>query len=140
MQLVSEKNNIRRIDDSQSTNPSTCITAVKTFGNDIGSIMLGGYQSHFDYTEVIETIRQYPSIQTLILFPDTIQDFRQHITADDIFQVYDASSMQEAVDIARDHTESGKICLMSPGAKSFSLRTSMSQRGDQFLEHITHHD
>lgn len=40
MQLVSEKNNIRRIDDSQSTNPSTCITAIHTYGNEISTMML----------------------------------------------------------------------------------------------------
>ncbi|USN56936.1 MAG: hypothetical protein H6766_00180 [Candidatus Peribacteria bacterium] len=139
MQLVSEKNGIRRIDDSQSTNPSTCVTAVRTFGDQVGSIMLGGYQSHFDYTEVMETIRQYPSIQTLILFPDTIHDFRKHIKPSDTFSIFDAKSMAEAVDIARDHTPAGTICLMSPGAKSFSLRTSMSERGDQFLEYIEKH-
>lgn len=48
-------------------------------------------------------------------------------------------NMKEAVDRARDHTESGKICILSPGAKSFSLRTSMAERGTEFATHIKAH-
>jgi UDP-N-acetylmuramoylalanine-D-glutamate ligase len=99
--------------------------------------MLGGYQSNFDYTEVLETIRQYHSIHTLILFPNTIDDFRRHITTDDTRQVFDVASMQEAVDIAREHTKPNHICLLSPGAKSFSLWTSMSERGKDFQHAIS---
>jgi UDP-N-acetylmuramoylalanine--D-glutamate ligase len=134
LQLVSTAHSIERYDDSQSTNPTTCIMALRTLGHRTDTLMLGGYQSHFDYSELITELEQY-DIPNIILFPDTINDFKKHLDTDR-YQIYEASSMSDAVQRARDHTAPQTICLLSPAAKSFSLWTSMSQRGKQFLECI----
>lgn len=134
LQKVATKKEITFYNDSQSTNPSTAITAIKTFGNTIGTLMLWWYQSHFDYQKLIDIIHQY-DIPHIILFPDTISDFEKLLTQNN-YTIHYAYSMKEAITIAYQHTPAHHICLLSPAAKSFSLRNNVYHRGDEFIEQV----
>ena len=45
-----------------------------------------------------------------------------------------AEGLPEAVAIAKDITEKGKICLLSPAAASYNVYQNFEKRGDHFRE------
>lgn len=106
----------------------------------IGCIMLGGTDSWFDYREVVERI-QYYNIGVVILFPDTIEQIRKLLTTsyemlDAGPVILEAGSVEEAVGLAYKHCPHGKVCLLSPASKSFSICKNVYERGDLFREFV----
>ncbi len=49
----------------------------------------------------------------------------------DIFLV---ETMEEAVDVAKKHTQKGTICLLSPAAASYGFFKNFEDRGNKFKE------
>jgi len=131
---------IRWINDSQATSPSPTLVALDALGSEIGCIMLGGTDSWFDYREVVERI-QYYNIGVVILFPDTIEQIRKLLTTsyemlDAGPVILEAGSVEEAVGLAYKHCPHGKVCLLSPASKSFSICKNVYERGDLFREFV----
>ena len=42
--------------------------------------------------------------------------------------------MEQAVSIAKQNTEKGKICLLSPAASSYGFYKNFQERGNKFKE------
>ncbi len=139
LEFVAEKSDIRFYNDSQATSPGPSLAALAALWPEIGSIMLWGSDSGFDYTKLVKILKSY-AIPVIILFPDTVSVFREMFVAIDYHPtVYTAWSMQEAVALAFAHTPKHTVCLLSPAAKSFSLFRNVYDRGDQFRACVLAH-
>jgi len=89
---------------------------------------------------VVERI-QYYNIGVVILFPDTIEQIRKLLTTsyemlDAGPVILEAGSVEEAVGLAYKHCPHGKVCLLSPASKSFSICKNVYERGDLFREFV----
>src|SRR5262249_13342209 len=121
-------------DDSIATVPDATLAALEALGSGVQTLLLGGHERNLDFTEFG---KQLPAnIKTVILFPPTgvriwkaIEQNSKHPVLPEAFFVRD---MDQAVTLAYQWTEPGKICLLSPASPSFGMFKDYRERGDLF--------
>lgn len=138
LEFSGEYNQIRFYNDSLATIPQATIHAIEALGNDVETLIAGGYDRHIDYSELGAYLRRHP-VPTLILLPDTGEKIWEAIGSvtpgeetSSIMRKYTAGSMEEAVRLAYTHTQPGKICLLSPASASYNMFRDYADRGEQF--------
>ena len=121
-------------DDSIATVPDATLAALEALGSDVQTLLLGGHERNLDFTQFGE--RLPANVKTLILFPPTgvriwraIEAHSKNSVLPETFFVRD---MEQAVKIAYQRTEQGKICLLSPASPSFGTFKDYRERGDLF--------
>ncbi|MBI4443209.1 MAG: UDP-N-acetylmuramoyl-L-alanine--D-glutamate ligase, partial [Acidobacteria bacterium] len=122
--------------DSIATVPEATMAALDTLGEDVETILLGGTDRHLDFLALAQRLLA-SSVKTLILFPATGERMWQALCEQDReaaqrFQHFFVQTMEEAVELARQHTAKGKICLHSPASPSFGLFRDYRDRGGRF--------
>lgn len=140
LEFVGEHHGIRFFNDSLATIPAAAIEGIEALGDDVETIIAGGHDRGSDYTELGSFISS-SKIKTLILFPSTGERIWNAVceaVPNESLRPkkYDANSMKEAVIAAYENTDSGKICLMSPGSASFGMFENYKDRGDQFKKEV----
>ncbi|MBI3576966.1 UDP-N-acetylmuramoyl-L-alanine--D-glutamate ligase [Candidatus Gottesmanbacteria bacterium] len=139
LEFVGEFRGISFYNDSLATIPEATIHALTALGDDVATLIAGGFDRGLDYTALGEFLAKRKSLQTLILFPDTgekIWTAILHIDPAPTIQKFDIASMEEAVGLAYQHTPAGKICLLSPAAASFNLFRDYAHRGEEFRKWV----
>ena len=121
-------------DDSIATVPDATLAALEALGSDVQTLLLGGHERNLDFTHFGE--RLPANVKTLILFPPTgvriwraVEAHSKNSVLPETFFVRD---MEQAVRIAYQRTEQGKICLLSPASPSFGTFKDYRERGDLF--------
>jgi len=137
LEFVGEYKGIRFYNDSLSTIPQTTIHALKALGDDVETLIAGGFDRGLDFSELGEFIKK-TKLSSLILFPNTgeriWETVAKVIPKEKLPQRYDVTSMEEAVQIAYKITSPGKICLLSPASPSFGIFRDYEERGNLFKE------
>jgi UDP-N-acetylmuramoylalanine--D-glutamate ligase len=162
LQLVGTVRNIRFYEDTLATIPEATIAAIDALHSDVGTLIAGGHERKQDYSNLANKILN-SGIKNLIIFPATgprlaeeinkqVQSARaqpdagnrkvadprpgdsEHVPAAPA--MFYTESMSEAVKFALDHTASGKICLLSPAAPSFTLFKDYRDEGAQYRQAI----
>ncbi len=132
LQCVATKNGIRFYADTLATIPEATIAAIETLNPT--TLIAGGHERHQNYAELGKKI-DASNIQTLILFPDTGLRIKESVSRQSV-QCFMAESMQEAISLAFKYTGSGKICLLSPAAPSFTLFKDYKDEAEQYKKSI----
>ncbi|HEY2380283.1 MAG TPA: UDP-N-acetylmuramoyl-L-alanine--D-glutamate ligase [Terriglobia bacterium] len=121
-------------DDSIATVPDATLAALDALGSNVQTLILGGHERNLDFKEFGQ--RLPANIRTVILFPPTgvriwqaIETNSNHAALPEAFFVRE---MEQAVKIAYQKTEQGRICLLSPAAPSFGTFKDYRERGDLF--------
>jgi len=128
LQKIAEQDGVIYVDDSKSTNPGSVVAALEAFSQPI-VLIAGGKSKRTDFRAMGETIRKRTKAVVLI-----------GEAADEIAGVVDAkkaaraTSMDEAVAIARSLAVPGDVVLLSPGCASFDMFASAEARGDAFAQ------
>ncbi|MFA5747823.1 MAG: UDP-N-acetylmuramoyl-L-alanine--D-glutamate ligase [Candidatus Absconditabacterales bacterium] len=137
MQLVGNYGGIDWIDDAISTTPESTIQAIKTFGEKIDTIFLGGTDRGYNFEELIKIIKKI-GIKNIVLFPDSGNKIMKTIKAKKIFglNIFQTNKMQDAIKFAYQNTHKGKTCLLSTASPSYSLRKNFEEKGDLFKKCI----
>lgn len=139
LELVGNYRGIKFYNDSLATIPEAAISAIKSFGGELQTIILGGFDSNLYYKNLAREILK-SKIKNLIFFPtvgekiwkEIIQNKKQGRGVPKHFFVTD---MKEAIKIALKETEKTKICLLSPAAPSFGIFRNYKERGDLFKKY-----
>lgn len=132
LQSLGMHHGIRWIDDAISTTPQSAIAALEALKGETDCIILGGQDRGIDFSPLGSYVAE-SSVSTVILFPDTGAKIRGATEAAGGTQrFFDASSMEEAVSIARRETSPGKICLLSTASPSYNMFKNFEDKGDQF--------
>lgn len=136
IEYVGNYNGIRYYNDSISTIPQAAIAAVDTL-KDVDTLILGGFDRGIDYTILINYLAN-SAIRNLIFIGDAGQRICQMLTEAGITgkHFFMAENYDEVVKYARENTQPGSICLLSPAAASFDMFKNFEERGKVFKEKV----
>lgn len=134
-ELVREVDERTYINDTTATNPDAVIAALKRFGDD-GDIILiaGGQDKKMEYENLAEEIVK--TCKAVVMFDGDASDMLEKLINGRVKVEKGFSSMQEAVDKAKELSATGDIVLLSPGAASFNMFLNEFDRGEQFREAV----
>ncbi len=138
LEYIGTKKGIKFYNDSLATTPGSTIAALKALGDDIQTIILGGYDANVNFKNLAKEILK-SKIKNLILFPPSgdkiwreIISLKKKRTPNSIM----VQSMKDAVQIAFKYTKEGKICLLSCASPSFGLFKNYKERGNLFKKYV----
>lgn len=127
---------IKFFNDSLSTIPEATIHALDALGEDVQTLIAGGFNRGLDYTELGIYLSRRKGLKNLILFPDTGKIIREALVKtpgkDSDLKCFAVKTMEEAVNLTFKLTAPGKICLLSPASASFNLFRDYAERGEKF--------
>ena len=123
LQKVAEKGGVLYINDSIATLPEPVIAALDTFADRPITLIVGGWDGGYDYTELDKVIQEQK------IFALALPDTGAKITTP-----YHVANMQEAVKLAHEKTPAGGVVLMSPGAPSYNQYKNFEERGVDFIK------
>lgn len=132
LEHVAELNGVKFINDSKATNVNAAYYALESMKNPTVWIV-GGVDKGNDYTEIENLVkRKVKAIVCLGIDNQKIIDFFK----DRKELIYDTSSMEDAVKIAKSIAQDGDTVLLSPCCASFDLFKNYEDRGEKFKEEV----
>jgi UDP-N-acetylmuramoylalanine--D-glutamate ligase len=138
LEFVGEFQDIKFYNDSLATIPEAAISALETLGGQVQTIFLGGFDRGLDFKNLARKIIE-SKVKNFVFFPTTGQKIWQEINRlnqSRFFNFIFTDKMKKAVEFAFEHTERGKICLLSPASPSFGVFKDYADRGNQFKKWI----
>jgi UDP-N-acetylmuramoylalanine--D-glutamate ligase len=129
---------------SISTVPEVTIEHMEALGQDVQTMLLGGYDRGQDFSELARRIAA-SSVRNVILFPETgrriLKALLDHTDNPPRAFFIERSggakeAMKKAVRLAFLYTEPGGICLHSPASPSFGLFRDFKERGTLFKRFV----
>lgn len=135
LELVGTYNDVIYYNDAIATIPEATINAIITLKN-VDTLIFGGMDRGIKYDGLIEFLAQ-SSVRNLIAMKDTghtighkIQEYGTNNS------IYYVDSLEEAVALAKKHTQKGKICLLSPAAPSYNAFKNFEEKGTRYKKLI----
>jgi UDP-N-acetylmuramoylalanine--D-glutamate ligase len=124
---------VRYVDDGLATSVLPTVAALEVFSDEPVALIVGGFDRGIDYGPLAEAIVERRATTTLVAMgnagarvSDEVRrrqpDIEQHV----------ASTMREAVTLARDTLSSGGVVLLSPAAPSFDRYHNWEERSADF--------
>jgi UDP-N-acetylmuramoyl-L-alanine---L-glutamate ligase len=124
---------IRYIDDGLATSVLPTLAALEVFANDPLVLIAGGFDRGVDYAELADALIDRVAPTTLVTMgnagarlSDEVRQRRPALTQ------HIASSMREAVEVARASLDDEGVVLLSPAAPSFDRYHNWEERSDDF--------
>lgn len=127
LEPLGKKKGITYINDSGAANPLGTIAALKSFSQPI-ILIAGGKNKGIDYRPLAEAINK-TNIRAVILIGEISRKLKVFIKNPDTTL---ASSLEEAVRLAKSKAQKGDVILFSPGTSSYDMFKDFEDRGRQF--------
>ena len=129
IEFVRELDKVKYYNDSKSTNPTSTITALKSFNNNI-HLLLGGMDRNQDFNE----IKEYKDkIKRIYAFGEVRGRIIEFCKENDIKYIEYCNISEIMKDIINYLSEED-IVLLSPGSASWDQYKKFEDRGDEFKE------
>jgi len=129
MERVARVKGVEYINDSKATNVNSCWYALQSIQTPV-VLILGGVDKGNDYTEIEPLVRE--KVKALIFMGTDNSKLHAFFNDGIAGIIEEASSMDEAVNIAYRVAEQGDTVLLSPCSASFDLFKNYEDRGEQF--------
>ena len=128
--------------DALATIPEATIAAIDALGENVQTIILGGFDRNIDFKKLARRILN-SRIRNMILFPATGEKIQNEVSGlakkesfEEIPRSFDVDNMEDAVKICYKYTDRGKICLLSCASSSFSIFKDYRDKGDLFRKYV----
>jgi len=131
MEEVSWINGVRFINDSKSTTTEATIWALNNLNSGI-ILIAGGREKGNDYARVLEAAKG--KVKYLVLIGEAKERIRQAFK--ETASVYEAGSLEEAVEKSFSLASPEGCVLLSPMCKSFDMFSDYEDRGRVFKEAV----
>lgn len=128
-------------DDAISTTPESTIAALEALATSrgrVGTIFLGGTDRGYDFSELAQ-ILVTKGVRHAVLFPESgarILEALRQTSGGESLEVFQTSSMKDAVAFAYQKTVPDAICLLSAASPSYSLWKNFEEKGDLFQRFV----
>jgi len=137
---------IKFYNDALSTIPEATMAALDALGEDVETILLGGYDRGISFKKLVKKLLK-SKIKTLIFFQTTgdiiwrelIKQQESSNPKESIAEKYNAfmvQNMKDAVKLSFKYTHKGKICLLSTASPSFGIFRDYREKGDLFKKYV----
>jgi UDP-N-acetylmuramoylalanine--D-glutamate ligase len=130
LEKVAEIDGVTYVDDSKATNPSSVAAALSAFDRPV-VLIAGGKSKRTDFRELGAAVAAHA--HAVVLIGEAADDLAEVMPSVDPAR---ASSMVEAVSMARARASRGEVVLLSPGCASFDMFDSAEARGDAFRDAV----
>ncbi len=131
IEFVTEKDGVAYYNDSKGTNPDAAIRGICAMVRPT-VLIAGGYDKGSAYGEWLEACRG--RVKKLILLGATAEKIAEEAGRLGFTELSLASSMEEAVELAKEAAESGDAVLLSPACASWGMFRNYEERGRIFKE------
>lgn len=133
-QVIATIGGVRYINDSKATNVGATLAAVDGFAQDQPSIILiaGGDGKEADFSPLKSVMMK--AVKLLVLIGRDAQKIADIVKHD--IKVLFASSLSEAVTLAKSSAVAGDTVLLSPACASFDMFKGYEDRGNQFIDAV----
>lgn len=136
LELVGTFKGIEFYDDAIASNPDSTIAAIHTFGNRIGSLILGGKDSGFEFGTLAHTIVAV-GIPTIVSLPGARANINAALAhAEYRGKIVEVDNMKEAVAACYRETPKGAIVLLSTATQSYDMFKNFEEQGDTFKREV----
>lgn len=138
LEFVGTYQNIKFYDDSIATIPEATIFALDSLGNEVQTLILGGFDRGIDFSKISKDLEKRKNLKTLIFLPTSGKKIWQGISPKSrrCFRHFFVNNMEAAVKLCYENTEPQKICLLSCASPSFGIFKDFKERGDLFKKYI----
>ncbi len=133
LELVATVDEVRWYNDSIATTPQSVMVALEAF-DEPKILIAGGYDKNLPFDEL--GCRIAAEAKAVVLIGQTAPKLAQAIQAGSSgaapIPVVTASTLAQAVQLARQHSVAGDVVLLSPACASYDMFDNFQQRGQQF--------
>jgi len=131
LELVAEKNNIKYIDDSKSTNIHSTENALRSVREKV-VLLLGGVDKNLNFTQLFESFGN--KIDQIVAFGSARKKILKTAVKFPELTIKGFKAFKDAVMYACESAKENSVVLLSPACASFDEFKSYSERGDEFVK------
>lgn len=141
VEYVAERDGIRFFNDSKATNPHATMSAFRSFGSTLVPI-LGGRNKGLSFREIAFEVRRRlldESVSGVVLYGECAGEIKQEFEEAGICDhpgVIEATTMDEAVQVAFSLVGERGFVLFSPATASFDMFNDYEDRGEAFKDSV----
>lgn len=138
IEFVSKKNGVSFYNDSFATGQGATIAAINAI-KEPKVLILGGHDRELELDNLFDEIKAHKQdISTCILIGATSIKLAEGIRNTGLvnYEVSNAKTMKEIVELAYSRANNGDSVVFSPGFASFDMFDNFEDRGDQFREQV----
>lgn len=134
IEFVRELDGVKYYNDSIASSPTRVIAGLRSFGRKI-IVIAGGYDKKIPFEPLAGPVNEY--VKVLVLMGATAEKIEKAVTDTPLYdpeslKILHASSMAEAVSLARSSATPGDIISLSPACASFDMYPNFEARGRDF--------
>lgn len=136
LENVGTYHGITYINDSISTIPQSCISAIESLDH-VGIVLVGGMDRGIDYTPLQQYIVEHPQY-TFVLMYATGKRIAQEMTQKygTINNIVKVEDLKAGVGYAKKHAKEHELCVLSPAASSYDHFQNFEERGQIFKKMV----
>ncbi len=127
LEFVRCVNGVSYYNDSKSTNPTSTITALKTFDKNV-HLILGGLNRNQDFHELDDYIKNVAYIYAVGEVTDKVCEYASEMN----ITCFKGYTLEKALKFLITNVKSGDIVLLSPASSSQDQYKRFEDRGDEF--------
>jgi UDP-N-acetylmuramoylalanine--D-glutamate ligase len=138
MQTVATKHDRTYVDDAIGMTPESTMASLAAITQNVGPVgclLLGGQDRDYDFAELMQVIAGY-NVPQLVLFPETEAKMKAALPNSYRPEVFETTSMADAVTYAASHAPENSVVLLSTAAPSYLLWKDFEEKGDQFQDAV----
>ena len=127
LEFVLEKDKVKYYNDSKSTNPTSTITALKTFKNSI-HLILGGLERYQDFNELNDYLKYVKHIYAIGEVTKRVAEYAKNVQ----IPCTECVTLSKALAEIKKNVVANEIVLLSPVSSSQDQYKKFEERGEEF--------